>query len=152
MIAFFFAEHKYRAFLVTRGVVHPHGYKSKTSNGNSLLLNSKGVFAPPPFSLKKKIYFSLGIHIFSAEAYLNYSISISRQHEKVQNGANEQPPDTLLIHTLGAVYMRVSHLLYFSDEVAYALIVKTSVSSRSLKIRQGGVSLCLTSKTKSTSY
>ena len=70
----------------------------------------------------------------------------------MQNGANEQSPDTLLIHTLGAVYMRVSHLLYFSDRLEYALIVKTSLSSRSLKIRQGGESLGLTSETKSTSY
>ena len=149
MIAFF-AEHKYRAFFVTRGVVHPHGYKPKTGNGNSLLLNSKVFSSPLP--LKKKDIFQSGhSHLLSCSIFKLLQ-SISRQQEKVQNEANEQSLDTFLIHSLGAVYMRVSHLLYFRDRLEYALIVKTSLSSRSLKIRQGGESFGLTSKTKSTSY
>lgn len=104
----------------------------------------------PFFKKKKKRYISVwAFTVSSAEAYLNHSISVSRRSRM---GQMRSPRTCPWYRLWDVVCMRVSHLLGFSDEQEHVLIVKTSVSSRSLKIGQGGESLCLTSKTKSTCF
>lgn len=79
--------------------------------------------------------------ISTAEAY----ISIGRMRRS-RTGRRSSPRTPPWYRLRDAVCMRVSYLVGFCDGVENVLLVKTSVSSRTIKIGQGGIWIPLPDK------
>lgn len=113
------------------------------------------MFLPLPLLKNKDIFQFQQLHLSQLKHILNYSISVTLEcYKNVRMWGKHSPPDEQISswYTLWVLSTWEYHIFCISvTEVAYALIVETSVSSRFLKIQAGRcIPFAWTSKTKST--